>query len=112
MIDHAIPPVTTVRRHRLALHIGYCVWAQELHDNLLAGGMVRWSTVDASPQGGHDWVTHGVRAVHAPMLHSLLRWARTRCRPGAADADNRAISIELERHMRLSQGRPGGSRFR
>ena len=53
-VDRIAPSPTTLRRHRLTLHLGFCLWQQELNDALLAGaGPVTWRTVDSSPQGAY-----------------------------------------------------------
>ena len=52
---------STLYRHRLTLHLGYCKMFQEVHETMLraSGGAVRWGTVDSSPQGGVDYLMWG-----------------------------------------------------
>lgn len=56
----AVPSQSVLYRHRLTMHLAYCCWAQAVLDEMLqSGGVVRFGTVDTSPQGSHDWLMAG-----------------------------------------------------
>ena len=46
---HAVPTKSTLNRHRLTLHVGLCLWLQQVHDDMFSAGAVSWRTLDASP---------------------------------------------------------------
>lgn len=73
-VPRAVPSTTTLRRHRLTVHMGFCLWEQQHHEALVQHGCVRYGTVDSSPQGPHDWVLHGARTSMAktPPPFTLL----------------------------------------
>ncbi len=71
--DRAAPTASTLYRHRLTLHMGYCrLLAAKHHSMLSEDGMVRWVSADSSPQGGWDWLMHGGRAMRAQDLIPAL----------------------------------------
>ena len=70
---HAFPSPTSLRRHRLTLHMGYCMWQRQLNEALLSKGpCISYRTVDSSPQGGWDWVLHGGRVLPTAALGQAL----------------------------------------
>ena len=47
-------------RHRLTVHMGYCLMQQDDMAELLgSGAMVTWRTLDLSPKAGYEWMMHG-----------------------------------------------------
>lgn len=70
------PSSTTLRRHRLTLYMAYnLILADATDQRLRGGGLVRWGTVDASPQGGIDWLMTGGRTVGVDQLIDAFRAA-------------------------------------
>ena len=59
--DHKPPSATVMYRHRLMLAFGYCSYRAEANRRLFEGGdeVVRFCTMDGSPQHGYDWLIHG-----------------------------------------------------
>ena len=53
---HAVPSATTLIRHRLTIHLAWCVQQQGILGSMLdRGGLTRFGTLDGSPQSGYDW---------------------------------------------------------
>ena len=65
MRKDVVPSTTTLYRHRLTLHIGFCLWLARLSDAMLAKprGVVRFATADSSPQGRFDWILCGATTI-------------------------------------------------
>ena len=61
--ERAVPSPTTLRRHRLTLLMGFqrvrARMLDEMLDRARGSGIVRWSTIDASPHKGYDFVLQG-----------------------------------------------------
>ncbi len=75
--NRVIPSPTTLYRHRLTLHMAMCLRAQYAHQTLLlAGGVVRWGTMDSSPQSGRNWIMVGFATVALDDLGQCLRHSR------------------------------------
>jgi hypothetical protein len=72
-----VPSQSTLYRHRLTMHMAYCRLAQTTLAEMLASphGVVRWGTMDASPQGGHDWMMIGFATMRVCDLADSLRLA-------------------------------------
>lgn len=64
------PSSTSMYRHRLTLHQGYCRFLGHLHKACLSsgGGVARWGTLDSSPQGAWDWLLSGATIMKASQL--------------------------------------------
>ena len=108
--EQRIPSRTTLYRHRLSIHIAYCITQRRCHEKLLGspGGALIYSTVDSSPQGGWDWVMHGHRAIAAEDLVACFRTATTMIN-GGADADEAFLARALpglRDKLKLVQGSP------
>lgn len=101
-----LPSATTLRRHRLTVHMAYCMYEQQLYDNFLQRGCVRFCTVDSSPQGPFDFVMHGSRTVAKADLVPAMRDANRLCRPGVPEGERRIIAQRLSDLLHLSQGVP------
>jgi len=73
--SRAIPSATTVYRHRLTLHLGFCHWIGALTKAWLEDpdGICRWGTVDSSQQGNHDLVYSGSSTMLNKNLISRFR---------------------------------------
>ena len=58
--DHKPPSSTVLYRHRFMFLMAYnALLASERDIMLASGSIVRWATMDGSPQGGWDWLMHG-----------------------------------------------------
>ena len=77
----AVPSKSILQRHRLTVHLGFCAWVAELTDAMLndSAGVVRWATMDASPQGGVDWIMSGATIMKVSDLVSAFRQANALC---------------------------------
>ena len=81
-----IPSPTTLYRHRLSFHLGFCQLVASDVEELLADGIVRYGTVDSSQQGSHDLVHHGQTIIPKSDLVPLFRDV---CRLVDMSADDR-----------------------
>ena len=86
----AVPSSSTLYRHRLSLHIGFCQWIASVHHELLndAEGIIRWSTVDSSPQGGWDWLLSGSAVLQVVDSSMCFHWAQELIAIAAAGDDD------------------------
>lgn len=74
--EHVVPSQATLYRHRLTIHMAYCLVAQRRAADMMAtGGIVVWGTMDSSPQGGHNWLMCGFSAMRCVDLPDSLRKA-------------------------------------
>ena len=105
-MPRSVPSPTTVRRHRLTLHIAYCRMEAERWGALLDGGMVRWATADASPQHGWELMMHGGRAMAIRDLPAALLDAHALNDRSQGDVVRAAIMKRLAAKLTLSQGTP------
>lgn len=56
-----VPGGSVLLRNRLTIHMGFCQRMSEISEKLLEGeGCVRWSTMDASPMIGYEWLLSGL----------------------------------------------------
>ena len=65
-----VPSPTTLYRHRLTLHVGFCMWMAAKTQELLntSEGVVRYMTADSSLQGAHDWFLAGATTIAVDCL--------------------------------------------
>jgi hypothetical protein len=114
---HSVATPSVLYRHRLTLHIGFCQWVASVHHELLsaAEGVVRWSTVDSSPQGGWDWLLSGSAVLRVSDCVVCFRDAQELIALGRGQLDNdetRAaqtfIVDRLSPRLCLTQGVPTG----
>lgn len=103
---HALPSPTTLRRHRLTLHMGFCMWEQTRTNELLERGCVAHGMVGSSPQGQHDWVLRGSRRLPLDELVGLMAAANRLCAPGVSATEERVLMHKLEAFVSMSQGVP------
>ena len=107
--EHTIPSQATLQRHRLTLHVGWCLFCHDLHAAVVRHEhLARWATVDASPQGGYEFVMQASVMVQGCDLVECFRQAQilTRRRPGQEDAEvDRAIE-HLAKKIVRRQGVP------
>ena len=103
-----VPSPTSLRRHRLTLHMALCSLQQELHEEMLQspGGVVTWRTVDSSPQFGWDWVLCGVRMVRAVDLQQAFFDANALCSDDVPDEEKARIMANLAPMIQWRQGVP------
>lgn len=89
------PSHTTLNRHRLTLHVGFCRYQAQVLSRMLQepSGVVRWGSIDSSPQGRYDWVSGGFATMLvadlAPRLreaHRLIHESRRQHDSGPGDA--------------------------
>ena len=73
---HALPSPSTLYRHRLTLHMAFCRLAQEQMRSMLSDGLVvRWGTMDSSPQRAHNWLMVGFATMCVSDLGPSLQLA-------------------------------------
>ena len=107
----ALPSKTTLLRHRLTLHMAYCRWMADCCATMLSsGGVVRYSTVDSSPQHSHEWVLSGSTTVPVsalvPCFRALLRLSQAR-RAGFIHPDQeKEAAALLSQHIVAEQEVP------
>ncbi len=72
-----VPSPTSMYRHRLTLHQGFCRYLGQVQRRMLSnrGGIARWATLDSSPQGGYDWLLSGSTVMKAADLIACFRMA-------------------------------------
>lgn len=104
----ALPRVSVLKSHRLSLVIGRCVQQQHtVEEGLASGGWVVYRTVDASPQGGYDWVFHGSRILRADEITESFRLAQSLAlHRGNENFDQAPVVEKLEARIRWCQGMP------
>ena len=104
----SIPSVSSLVRHRLTMHMGFCMWQQELRETLLEqpGGVVVWRMVDSSPQGGWDAVLHLYCVAPLEKLDSMLAGAHLLCDPAAQHDDKVLATQRLSAQLQWRQGTP------
>lgn len=107
---HAVPARSTVLRHRLTLTLAWYASMQPVHREMLSsGGLLRFESVDSSPQGGHDYVMRWTVTIAAQFADEAFDLAQALCRtqlgPGAGppgfvagDAMTRLSEI-IRRHV-------------
>ena len=103
---HSVPSTTTLRRHQLIAHMGFCLWEQGRHGALVRDGCVRYGTVDSSPQGPQDWVLHGARTIAVKDLVDAMVMADKLCEPTTTSEEKSVIVAKLEPLLAVSQGVP------
>lgn len=104
---HAIPSSTTLYRHRLTLHLAYCAWVAEVQEDMLSDdGCVRYTTLDASPQGGYDWLLFGSTTIRTRELPRAFRMANELCDPGLTEEREREIVHFLAPLLQIRQAPP------
>lgn len=110
MLDLRVAPSpTTIRRHRLTLHVGFNLAIRDrVADDLVNRGVFRWGTLDSSPQGGWDWLMHGARSMSGSALVVAFRAANRLCDPSLGIAEARTIINELSGLLQIRQGVPTG----
>ena len=104
----ALPSKSTVYRHQLTIHMGYCLLEQDLTKRMLEVGCVRFITVDTSPQGPFDWVMHGARTIRTDQLIEAMDWANSMADPALDDAQRTEIAGKLAPLVAMVQGVPTG----
>ncbi len=110
-----VPSPTTMYRHRLTLHLGYCRLLAALTRECMGrpGGICRWGTVDSSEQGNFDLLYHGVTTMAVVDLVPRFRDALELLRQGpghpAQDCGHlRAITARLAGALVIRAGVPAG----
>ena len=75
-VHGSLPSRSTLYRQQFLLIAAWCKLKQDIAKQLGADAkVVRWATIDSSPQGGHDWVLHGYREVPVEQLASTFEAA-------------------------------------
>ena len=96
---HSVPSRTTIYRHRLTLHAGYCLLQQELLKDMMddPAGITRLGTVDSSPDGEYDWVMCGFTTIRNADLAQCLEHAHRLVRLAELAGDEEiADDVEAE----------------
>lgn len=88
---HTIPSGSTLYRHRLTIHIGFCRWLADQTHTMLLQGVCRWATIDSSPQGVWDWVLTGASTLQTSDLVVCFRDANSLIRLGIADTEESRV---------------------
>jgi len=102
-----IPSASTLRRHRLTCHIGFCCWEQSLSsDMVLRGDFVRYGTVDSSPQGPYDFVLHGARTLSGNSVLQAARDSERLHDDSLPEDEKKLIAERLRSALLLTQGAP------
>lgn len=103
------PSSTTLRWHRLPLYMAYnLILADAADQRLRGGGLVRWGTVDASPQGGIDWVMTGGRTVAVDQLIDAFRAANMLWNSVVPMEQQQEAMLSLTKLLELERGHPTG----
>lgn len=114
MAPHRVPSASTLYRHRLSVHMGLYRWMAAIHVEMLRGPLVRWGTLDSSPQGSMDWLLSGATVMTMrDALESVtdaLTLIELGTGPDSQEARERqhAIVARLEPRLRIAQGTPTG----
>jgi hypothetical protein len=104
---YIVPSPTTLRRHRLTLNLGYCRWLQDVNETLLnsSDGVVRWGTLDKSPQKGWDWLLQGGSTITQDQLPLAYELSLKLCRD-LTEREEVACLDALAKLIALSHGVP------
>ena len=105
--QRALPSPTTIRRHRLSIHMGYCRhWSAKFSAMMDApGGLTGWATMDLSPQAGINWC---LSARSDAKVSDLERAYDLSQRLGQDQDQDAEIMVELKRIILLRIGTPVG----
>ena len=104
--SQAVPSKTTLYRHQLTLHMGYCVLESEITSRFLERGCVRYLTIDSTPHMGVEWVMYGTRTMFNDDLVPAFQGANRLVDPSLDEAEARRISKKLSGMLRWVQGVP------
>ena len=105
-LEHRVVGRSALYRHRLTVHIAFCrAQAARVASMVADGGVVRYGTVDTSPQAGWDWVMHGARTI---SNHTLRQLFRDSCRLCGDLLDDQAAELikSMRSNLMLVQGVP------
>ncbi|CAK0855285.1 unnamed protein product [Prorocentrum cordatum] len=110
-----IPSATSIYRHRLTVHLGFCRLVAEHTEELLngPGGACRWGTLDSSQQANHDLLYHGSVTMAAYDLSARFEDALEVIRMAALPPDQQDGSLQvrfgrLASALKLRAGVPVG----
>lgn len=73
---------------------------------MLAAGIARWASMDASPQGGIEWVLAGATTMLTSKLHEAFDLSLSLCRPSVSADMERIAVCTLTPLLLLQQGVP------
>jgi hypothetical protein len=105
--DHRTLGRSAIHRHRLTLHMAFCLHLQDAHEIMLqAGPVVCWRTLDLSPQAGFEWMMHGVSMMKRSDLGHAFILATRLCSPLLSADDARATQEALMAFIEFEQGVP------
>ena len=107
----AIPTTTTLYRHRLTVAIAFCVLLQHRHAEMIStdGGIVRWGTMDGSPQGNWDLILHGSATMcvrDLPAAYTMASMLNGRGPAPLDDEEDQRVRGELSKLLVMTQGQP------
>jgi hypothetical protein len=104
---NTVPSPTTLLRHRLTLHMGYCRLLADISEAILSskGGAASWSTLDLSPHRGVEYVLHGMSMMKQSDLVAAFDLANALFEH---NQDERETQDKLSEKLRLEQGVPVG----
>ena len=104
---HSIPGRSTLYRHRLSLHMGFCRMLQNISEVLVSskGGLASWRSLDLSPEGGIEWVLHGSSSIRQSLLSRAYDMAQALHQHLEDEAEN---ARELSNLLALQAGVPVG----
>jgi hypothetical protein len=108
----AVPRRSTLYRHRLTIHQAVCNCARrEAGEQLAAGDVIRWGTMDSSPQGKHNWLMAGFATMSVSDIEDSVRLAHRLWQLREADdaeelAEAAAAMTSLSSRLELTPGVP------
>ena len=99
-----VPGRSTMYRHRLTFHQGFCRWLGKCARVMLSssGGVTRWGTLDSSPQGSFDWLLTGASTMCSCDLSACYRDANRLIALGQGPISDEACDEQKIIHLRLS----------
>ena len=108
---NSVPSRSALQRNRVTLHMGYCRMLARQHAALTDGGrgIIRWATMDESPQGHFQWMMQGSITMRADDVGRAFHMAQrlsNRVALGLDAATEKDIVAELSRLLVLRQGVP------
>lgn len=98
---------STMYRHRMTVHMAFCIAEQqEVASTLQQSGVIRWATVDTSPQGGWDWIMSGARVMSHTDLVSSFRDSKRLCSGILCQDEACALFEDMSLALEIRQAAP------
>ncbi len=111
-----IPGRTTLYRHRLTIHMGFCRFLAAMTGSMLRdGGATCFGAIDSSAQGPWDWLLSGRLILRNSDLQPCMQDAHAMINLSISEdsndddvAESVRLSRRLQPRLRLVQGAPVG----